>query len=365
MARDLDVRRATSWTVPLAAFAASAVCRVLAIWPISKFQNISVSHLLVRRDSGWYLGIALHGYPSRLPARGGSTLGFYPLYPLLVRPLLQHTHLGQVRAMLLVSWVAAAAATVVFYRLALRLCDEEVAHRSVLLFVFAPGAFALTLAYSEGVLLFFAGLCLLMLLERRWALAGTFAALASVARLPGLATAVACAVAALIVLREHPRDLKPLLAPAIAVVGVLAMPLYEWIHVGDPFVYSKAQERGMHTHIDFGAAAVRAVLRIFSTHPTLTTVFTVLGTALLVGGCVLLFRWKPPAPIVAYTLTIVVLTVGTNGVVSAFRYGLAAVPLAIAYGRALRGNAFAVALGISAALFAIVSVAAATSAYTP
>src|SRR4051794_16804619 len=40
-------------------------------------------------DTGWYLELARHGYPSVVPEQAGravqSTLGFFPLYPLTVR----------------------------------------------------------------------------------------------------------------------------------------------------------------------------------------------------------------------------------------------------------------------------------------
>ena len=75
------------------------------------------------------------------------------------------------------------------------------ASRAVALTAFAPGAFVLSMGYSEGALLLFASASLLMLLDRRWILAGTFAGLACLARPSGVAVAAACLVAAIVALR--------------------------------------------------------------------------------------------------------------------------------------------------------------------
>ena len=47
------------------------------------------------------------------------------------------------------------------------------------------------------------------------------------------------------------------------------------------------------------------------------------------------------------------------------RFAMAAFPLAIAYARVLRDNAFVVVVGVSAALMAVLAMAATTVLYTP
>ncbi len=92
-----------------------------------------------------------------------------------------------------------------------------------------------------------------------------------------------------------------------------------------------------------------------------------LALAVLVGGIVLLVRWRPPAPILAYAAVIAILTLGASEFVSTFRMILVAVPVTIAYARVLkRSDVFAVVIAVSAVLFATLATAAATATlYTP
>jgi hypothetical protein len=77
--------------MPVGFVAASAVAHLLVAWTQSKAvgSRIPTVHLLAKWDGAFYLRLALQGYPSKIPIRHGhylgSTLGFYPLYPLVVR----------------------------------------------------------------------------------------------------------------------------------------------------------------------------------------------------------------------------------------------------------------------------------------
>src|SRR5580765_6011780 len=86
-----------------------------------------------RWDSGWFLGIASHGYsdPSHSTA-------FFPAYPLLVRGLgwlfLGHHLLAGV----IVSLAASAVAFVLLWKLTLALTEELSANRTVLYLAIFP-----------------------------------------------------------------------------------------------------------------------------------------------------------------------------------------------------------------------------------
>jgi hypothetical protein len=361
-------RAAAPVAASLGVFAAATACHVLATWIMSKVTGFPVSRLLMKWDSAYYLAIAKHGYPTHLPpiAHPSSVLSFYPLYPLFVRGTLGVTPLGDNAASLLVAGAFSAAAVVAVWYLARNLYGAAVAYRSVALFAFAPGAFAFTMGYSEGVFVLFATLALLMLLQKHWVLAGVFSAASSVTRSIGLAAAVACAVAAFIALRENRRQWRPLLAPVLAFVGVFVMPLYYWWHVGDAFAYSKTEDRAWGKHFDFGADTARHVTGLFA-HPfrDVNLFFAGLAVAFILGGIVLLFWLKAPALILAYTLVNAVAILMTSNTTSTFRLSLAAMPLTIAYARVLKGNVYAVALAVSAALFVMLGMAASTIFYTP
>ena len=80
------------------------------------------------------------------------------------------TGLSTLHAAILVSFVLGAAATVLVWQLAARLVGREKANRATALFVFFPGAFVLSMAYAETLMIVAAAACLLLLLDRRWTL---------------------------------------------------------------------------------------------------------------------------------------------------------------------------------------------------
>jgi Mannosyltransferase (PIG-V) len=100
---------------------------------------------LLSWDASWYLGLAEHGYG----AYGPTGLRFSPLLPLATRAVSALGVPGPA-AILLICWVAAFFFGVLVYRLALDLTgDLPTASRAAWLSQLAPGAFALTMGYSE------------------------------------------------------------------------------------------------------------------------------------------------------------------------------------------------------------------------
>jgi hypothetical protein len=362
------LRRAAPVLGPIAIFLAATALHVVALWPARLVEHRSISSLLMKWDSAYYLSLAHNGYPTHLPpgAHTKSVAGFYPLYPLLERIGFDVTPFGDHAVALGVAIAMGAAAMVVLWQLANKLTDRETAYRAVTITAFAPGAIVLSMGYSESTLLFFAAACLWMLRERRWVLAGVFAAFACLARPNGIATAVACLVAAIVALRADRHDRKPLIAPVIAALGAIALPLYDLIHLGDAFAYFKTQKRGWNEGFDFGLNTTKKLAGLV-VHPTrdFNQFFAGLAIALLIGGLVLVFLWKPPAEIIAYSVTIAVLTFGASSFASTFRLLLVGLPFWIAYARVLKNNTYAVVLASSAVLFAALAYASTTVIYTP
>jgi mannosyltransferase PIG-V len=130
-------------------------------------------------DGGFYGRILVHGYRARDPI----TAGFFPLYPLLAKPL--ELVLGSDRwqvALLVVSNLATLAALALLGAFAVQ--EEETlgaARRAMLLLLAAPLALFLTAAYSDSLFLALTLLALLCARRGQWrvaALAAFFAALA-------------------------------------------------------------------------------------------------------------------------------------------------------------------------------------------
>jgi hypothetical protein len=357
--------------VPIALLGASIAAHLLAVWTqIRITPGQTVAHLLVKWDGGIYLRLAQYGYPRHLPvgsgARAQSTLGFYPLYSLLVRGVVDVTSWSYITAGLFVAIAASAGAVVVIRRLAERLCGPEIADRSVALFVFAPGAIVLSMSYSEPLFLLLSASCLLALLDDRWEVAGALAFLACLTRPNGLALVAACAAAAFVALAADRRRLRALVAPGLAIAGFLVLPIYQRIHTGDFLAYWKTQHRGWGQGFDFGWNTLHESAGVLA-HPfrDFNLLMSFLGVVVIVVGVILLVRWRPPVPVTAYTAVIVVLALGSSQLVSTFRFALTAFPLGIAYARVIRGSAFAAAIAVSAVLFAVAAGAATSVIYTP
>src|SRR5260370_21359588 len=88
----LSDRLPRAWLFPLLVFAATWVL-ILATWYISDAvygQSHPWTFHFVFKDADYYLGIAQHGYPARLPTPWTDTpvnarAAFFPLFPALVR----------------------------------------------------------------------------------------------------------------------------------------------------------------------------------------------------------------------------------------------------------------------------------------
>jgi hypothetical protein len=132
-------------------------------------------------DTSWYLGIAQYGYTAY-----GAT-AFMPLYPLLVH-LLGVALGGQyLAAALLISTGAAFGALLYLYRLAEKLSlTPHAAPWTLLAAALLPVSFFLMAGYTESLFLWAALGALLAFLEGRWRRMALFAVVATLTRHQGL-----------------------------------------------------------------------------------------------------------------------------------------------------------------------------------
>ncbi|MFH7598791.1 hypothetical protein WDV06_27400 [Streptomyces racemochromogenes] len=302
-------------------------------------------------DSFWYLSIAAHGYgrTQMWPASDSiqSDAAFFPLYPLL-------THLlgGGPVAGLAVAWTAAGAAAVGVYRVGERMLGARAGVLLVALWASLPHAVVLTLGYTEPLLCALAAWALYALLRERWMWAASLAVLAGLTRPTGIAVAAAVTVPAL---RELLRGNR---APAVWAAALLA-PAGWAAYVGavgarrhEALGYFTVQ-RQWGSRFDFGAGTVGVVDRVLTggnvTVPVAVTV-AALAVALLLA--VLLLLDRAPLPLLVYTGTLLVITVGGAGFFeSKPRFLLPAfpllLPLAAATARARPRTAVAVTAGLA------------------
>jgi hypothetical protein len=305
-------------------------------------------------DAGWYLKLIAFGYPHGIPQVAGrateSTIGFFPLFPMVVRAVSWALPGSDAVAAIGVSLVAGGVTVVLLYRLACLFTDRRAAERGAILFAFFPGSLVLSMPYTEALMLALSVGALLAALRHRWLTAGLLAALATACRPTAGALVPALAWQAAVAIR-HRREWRALLAPALAPLGTLAYFVFLRIRTGDFMAWFRVEKEGWGQGPKLGWYAFRPV------GDFLRSPFGDIGAAILGLGLIfvlvtlailLVRRW--PGTLTVYTLTILAMSANARLDAVRPRALLATFPLILAAGSATRGRRFLWAVGISAAV---------------
>jgi len=320
-------------------------------------------------DGGFYLRIARHGYPTKLPAHGASVLAFFPGFPLVIRGLHAISGLDFFAAGVSIVGIAGLAATCGVWLLTRELADTASADRATALFAFAPGAFVLSMVYSEALFALYAIALCWALLRRRWILAGVIGAIGTATRPDGLAFVVAIACAAYVAIRERD-DRRSLLAIPISAIGFVVVQLYIWAHTGDAFAFFRAEQRGWNQHFSvFGSGRYEDARSIWhtitqGTGPDWNHIAPLAGCVVFVAAFVALVRWRPPLELIGLTAGLGYLGFASTDVGLRPRLLMVAFPLSMALGVKLRREPwYSLVLAVSAALLVVLAVATAGTLY--
>ena len=320
----------------------------------------AVTEFLSTWDGGWYLAVAADGYPARIPEIAGrateSTIGFFPLYPMLVRAASHVLPFSPVVVAILLSTACGAVTVLLFHRLARLFTDRGTAERAAILFAFFPGSFVLCMPYTEGLMLALAAVCFLALFQRRWWLAGFSAALATACRPTGLALAAACAWQAAVAIHQR-REWQSIVAPLLAPTGVLAFFVFLQLRTGEFTAWFRVEREGWKQGPKMGLWVFQPVVR-FMESPFSDRRDTVVALGLLftLVALALLLRQRWPGALTVYTLAI--LTMSANARLDAVRPRalLVAFPLIFATAAAVRGRRYVYVLAASAGLLFVLAV---------
>ena len=280
-------------------------------------------HELANWDGLWYREVANHGYPS-FPSHAQTTLGFLPLYPSsiwlttqILGPVIGHGMIWNATVCgLLISCVGGLVAAILVQRLATGWWDERTARRATALFCLFPGSVVFSMVYSEGLLIPLALGCILALQQRRWLLAGLLAGFATAVEPTGLVLVAVCGVSALLELHRRGwtdrTARRSLIAPALAVTGIVAFALFLWVWTGTPLASYQAQHHGWKEKTD-PLAVLHLTTRLLSevslahfNQPTfnLNLVVGLIGALLLIGMLVLLYRVRREISVEAIVWTL-------------------------------------------------------------
>jgi hypothetical protein len=350
-------------------FTASRVGLLLVAVGLAHLQHKTVQSYLTRWDSVWYLAVARSGYPHVIKPGVGtpaqSTLGFFPLLPLIIRLAAHATGLSDARAGLVVTFLAGLIAAVLVWWLLYPVWGRTGAGQGTALVFFSPGAFVLSEVYTEGLLIALVAGALLALRERRWLTAGVLSGLATATEPLGMAVILPCAVAALYAIRER-RDWRSLLAPVLAPAGVVGFFCFLWVRTGTPFAWFITQRRGWQGG-DMGGGIYHEILGFAQTglaHPD----YAVKLVSGLVCVVLLAFLLWPPRDVAVFAYVLGVLFLALLSPITGFswRVLLCAFPLLAIAGARIRGGWFLAVLGASAlAMAAVAFVSMGSNSLTP
>ncbi|CAN5763081.1 hypothetical protein BH20ACT7_BH20ACT7_10530 [soil metagenome] len=350
-----------AWTLPLLAWLASRVLVVAGIAIGNRLQGTgqTVLDALHLWDGNWYLSAAA-GYATPGAASGQSlpqlNFAFFPAYPLMIRAVSAVPGVSPLLAAVVLNVLLGGLAVMGIWELTRRLSGRQAADRAAALVAFFPGSVVLSLVYSEPLMLTFAAGCLLALLDRRWTLAGLLALAAGATRPNGIVLAACCAWAALAALRRD-GDRTALIAPLLAPLGFVGYLGWLWARTGDPTIWFRVQRDGWGERIDFGRRTIAeiSVLAPGGEALTPTILLQVLGLVFVVVASVLLWRWRPPAVVVVYTLGILAASLLSQTLGARPRFLLTAFPLVVAVAVVVRGWPYRLLLGVSAAGCAVLA----------
>jgi hypothetical protein len=244
--------RIVAFAIVVRVFTAFLALIVNVVFPLAQKQQFTVldrTHLLwdtfARYDSGWYFGIARHGYD--FVEGGRSNLAFFPVYPLLMRYVglalgggRQNLYLAGV----IISWVAYVLAMVMLYRLGRTYLPRAAAERAVVFASVFPFAFFYGVVYSEAVFLLFTVTAFYGFRTKRWWLGAVAGALAGATRVNGIMALPALALLAWQSAGKDPAARKRAMAAvALVPVGLVLYSVYVDTLSGSYFEWTYSIQR--------------------------------------------------------------------------------------------------------------------------
>ncbi|MFC7534270.1 mannosyltransferase family protein [Actinoplanes sp. GCM10030250] len=269
-------------------------------------------------DAGWFLRVAMDGYPHGYTfddnqVLQGNELAFFPVYPMLIRAgALLGLEPGT--AAVVVAWLASIGAAIGLHLLGTSLYGKRAGWALVAICCSAPASVVLSMAYSESIYLALVAGMLVAAHRKVWWAAGLLGLATALSRPTGAAAALALAVAAIMAIREDRKQIwQPLTAAAVALAGV---PLYlGWValRVGEPSAWFKIQTAGWGTSFDFGDSTLQFLNSTLRTGDGWIpmSVALILLAALAAAGVAL--AQKPWLPLAVYGVVAMILVYGQAG----------------------------------------------------
>jgi hypothetical protein len=269
-------------------------------------------------DAGWFLRVAVNGYPHGYSYDGagqmqGNELAFFPVYPMLIR-FFHAFGMNAGNAAIMVSWLASIGVAVTLHLLGTTLYGKRAGWALVAICCSAPVSVVFSMAYSEGVFLALVAGMLVAAHRQVWWAAGLLGLGAALTRPTGAAAALALAVAAGLAVRHSPgRRWQPIGAAVLALAGV---PLFlTWVgwRVGDPSAWFRIQSAGWGTSFDFGRSTADFLGTTLSKGDGWVPISVALILLAAVAAAGVALAARPWPPLAVYGLVAMVLVYGQAG----------------------------------------------------
>lgn len=274
-------------------------------------------------DGYWYLRTAAEWYGHHVPTSSGdySTLGFMPLYPLLMWLVAHVTQIGNLGSGIAISMISGGIATILIGKLAEEWWGEVAARRAILFWCLFPGTIVFSMVYTEGLTLALIAGAIILLRRKRWLWAGVCAGFSTAIAPVALAAVPMCAVAAWREIRARGWDdrgaRRALIAPVLSTFGAIGFGIFLWFWAGSPLADYTAQrvawsESSTPLAIPrvFGSLLHQMYISGVGSHGPggidLNGIAALLGTAFLFWGLKLLWEHRRRVPVTAWVWTLCV-----------------------------------------------------------
>jgi hypothetical protein len=321
-AETLDKLRSSTIVIAMAVYAAT---RIISVWafllllPQRRFgliRRLGIwNYLAHSSDAGWYATIAEHGYQHSAP----GSFDFYPGYPAAIDTIAWIPGMGTAGAGIVVTVIAGLVAAAGLALLGLRLTgDSRVSVLLVALWAVAPGAFVLSMVYTEALFCALAVWALVAVADRRWLTAGVLTMLAGTVHSSAVCLVAAVAVAALAAVTGTPRAgrltpgawLRPAAAVVICPLGLIGFCLFVQLGLRYPGGWLAA-EAASGQQISWGVGTSQAVISTLSA-PNAFDLLSVLAILAAAGLAAWTLTERMPAYLKVYVLCTVFLAVLTG-----------------------------------------------------
>ena len=325
----------------IAVAAQAVVDRTNDVEPVNGLSGLADT--LANWDGHWYLDVVREGYPHHIMPNvtyfvSDARAAFFPLYPRLVHYFDVIIPGGPVSVSLAFNIILGACFVFLAGYLCRDLFDVKTAEKAMILIAIFPGSFVLSMAYSEALMLTIVALCFIALRDKHWLWAGVLAAMATATRPNGVALVAACAVAALLAIRND-RDWRSLIAPALSPLGFIGFMWFLRMHTAEDWAWFRVQREAWDEGTSFGATAVQRTVDFFI-HPVSspTSVLTAASVGAMLIALYCARKYKMNLIYWTYTAVVLGLMLIPATVTARPRFLFTAFPLFFPVARALRDD---------------------------